>query len=93
MDVGHAQITTARKGVTLLLSYLIFTKPLTEQHGTGLLLIVMGIVLKMVPEHKIPTWNAVQNAVVKHSKSTFNIEKNLGRSDETLDDGEKGALI
>ncbi|KAG7654048.1 UAA transporter [Arabidopsis suecica] len=45
-----AMITTARKAVTLLLSYLIFTKPLTEQHGTGLLLISMGIILKMVPD-------------------------------------------
>lgn len=35
-----------------MLSYLIFTKPLTEQHGTGLLLIAMGIILKMLPEHK-----------------------------------------
>ncbi|KAL1201640.1 UDP-galactose/UDP-glucose transporter 2 [Cardamine amara subsp. amara] len=51
-----ALITTARKGVTLLLSYLIFTKPLTEQHGSGLLLIAMGIVLKMVPmDSKSPT--------------------------------------
>ncbi|XP_020873599.1 UDP-galactose/UDP-glucose transporter 2 isoform X2 [Arabidopsis lyrata subsp. lyrata] len=51
-----ALITTARKGVTLLLSYLIFTKPLTEQHGSGLLLIAMGIVLKMVPmDSKAPT--------------------------------------
>lgn len=41
--------------MTLLLSYMIFTKPLTEQHGTGLLLIGMGIVLKMVPEYKPPT--------------------------------------
>ncbi|KAF7844683.1 UDP-galactose/UDP-glucose transporter 2 [Senna tora] len=46
-----AMITTARKAVTLLLSYLIFTKPLTEQHGSGLLLIAMGIVLKMLPEN------------------------------------------
>ena len=46
------QVTTARKAVTLLLSYLIFTKPLTEQHVTGLLLITMGIVLKLVPENK-----------------------------------------
>ena len=38
--------------MTLLLSYLIFTKPLTEQHVTGLLLITMGIVLKLVPENK-----------------------------------------
>ncbi|KAG8382304.1 hypothetical protein BUALT_Bualt05G0062900 [Buddleja alternifolia] len=47
-----AMITTARKAVTLLLSYLIFTKPLTEQHGSGLLLIAMGIVLKLVPDSK-----------------------------------------
>ncbi|CAN6484989.1 unnamed protein product [Victoria cruziana] len=45
-----AMITTARKAVTLLLSYIIFTKPLTEQHGTGLLLIGMGITLKMLPD-------------------------------------------
>lgn len=49
-----AMITTARKAVTLLLSYLIFTKPLTEQHGTGLLLIGMGIILKLLPENKAP---------------------------------------
>lgn len=40
--------------MTLLLSYLIFTKPLTEQHGTGLLLIAMGIVLKMLPADNNP---------------------------------------
>ncbi|KNA17605.1 hypothetical protein SOVF_078630 [Spinacia oleracea] len=47
-----AMVTTARKAVTLLLSYLLFTKPLTEQHGTGLLLITMGIVIKLLPDHK-----------------------------------------
>ncbi|CAN6704286.1 unnamed protein product [Malus baccata var. baccata] len=47
-----AMITTARKAVTLLLSYLIFTKPLTEEHGTGLLLIGMGITLKLLPENQ-----------------------------------------
>lgn len=49
------QITTARKAVTLLLSYVIFTKPMTEQHGSGLLLIAMGIILKMLPDSKLPT--------------------------------------
>jgi len=49
-----AMVTTARKAVTLLLSYLIFTKPLTEQHGTGLILIGMGIVLKLLPDNKLP---------------------------------------
>ncbi|TKY63830.1 UDP-galactose/UDP-glucose transporter 2 [Spatholobus suberectus] len=47
-----AMITTARKAVTLLLSYLIFTKPLTEQHGAGLLLIAMGITLKIFLDDK-----------------------------------------
>ncbi|KAK7340206.1 hypothetical protein VNO77_20903 [Canavalia gladiata] len=50
-----AMITTARKAVTLLLSYLIFTKPLTEQHGSGLLLIAMGITMKMLPDNNKPT--------------------------------------
>lgn len=44
-----AMITTTREAVTLLLSYLIFTKPLTEQHGSGLVHIAMGITLKMLP--------------------------------------------
>lgn len=44
-------MTTARKALTLLLSYLIFTKPLTEQHGSGLLLISMGIILKLLPDY------------------------------------------
>lgn len=35
-----------------MLSYLIFTKPLTEQHGTGLLLMSMCIIMKMLPENK-----------------------------------------
>ncbi|KAG2720180.1 hypothetical protein I3760_02G025200 [Carya illinoinensis] len=47
-----SKVTTARKAVTLLLSYMIFTKPLTEQHGTGLLLIAMGITLKLLPDNK-----------------------------------------
>lgn len=33
---------------------MIFTKPLTEQHGTGLLLIAMGIILKMLPDTQAP---------------------------------------
>lgn len=49
-----AMVTTARKAVTLLLSYVIFTKPMTEQHGTGLLLISMGIILKLLSEYKDP---------------------------------------
>lgn len=79
--------------MTLLLSYLIFTKPLTEQHGTGVLLISMGIMLKMVPENKVPSWSTVQNAVVNHSKSAFNVEKNRVGNQEILEDEEKKNLI
>jgi hypothetical protein len=43
-----------RKVFTLLLSYLIFTKPLLGQHCMGLLLISTGIGLKMSPGF-IPT--------------------------------------
>ena len=67
------QITTARKAVTLLLSFLIFTKPLTEQHGTGLLLIAMGIILKMLPENKLPGGSAV----AKHRKPSMKADNSL----------------
>lgn len=67
-----SQVTTARKAVTLLLSYMIFTKPLTGQHATGLLLIAMGIVLKLLPEHK--PYNRASNlpSPDKNGKSTYN---------------------
>ena len=45
-------ITTAREAVTLLLPCLIFTKPLTKQHESGLVCIAMGITLNMLPENK-----------------------------------------
>ncbi|CAM6049002.1 unnamed protein product [Sphagnum compactum] len=45
-----AMVTTARKAVMFLLSYIIFTKPLSEQHYTGLILLVMGFVLKMMAD-------------------------------------------
>ncbi|KAK3224702.1 hypothetical protein Dsin_004564 [Dipteronia sinensis] len=72
-----AMITTARKGVTLLLSYLIFTKPLTEQHGTGLLLIAMGVILKMLPENKVATRNPNYRGLGKNRNSITNEEKSL----------------
>ena len=50
---------------------MIFTKPLTEQHGTGLLLIAMGIILKMLPEN-----NNKPIKRVTASTSSVNIAKN-----------------
>lgn len=78
-----SQITTARKAVTLLLSYLIFTKPLTEQHGTGLLLIAMGIILKLLPDNKspqrgespVPASRASKSSSIEDGKSRLGIEE------------------
>ncbi|KAM7260410.1 hypothetical protein ACFE04_016151 [Oxalis oulophora] len=83
-----ALITTARKAVTLLLSYFIFTKPLTEQHGTGLLFIVMGIILKMLPDNKLPTYSSVTNAarqgisMLKDDKAAVQSGKDSENEDE-----------
>jgi len=83
------QITTARKAVTLLLSYLIFTKPLTEQHGSGLLLIAMGITLKMLPDSKFSSTKRVLKSSPKDltAKSTAdedleNLPNSEGENDE-----------
>ncbi|KAH9602240.1 hypothetical protein KSS87_009753 [Heliosperma pusillum] len=64
-----AMVTTARKAVTLLLSYLLFTKPLTEQHGTGLILIGMGIALKLLPDNKPQRRVSLPIAVFKSEKT------------------------
>ncbi|KAJ8450176.1 hypothetical protein Cgig2_033370 [Carnegiea gigantea] len=78
-----AMVTTARKAVTLLLSYLLFTKPLTEQHGTGLLLISMGIILKLLPDNKPPKRAVIAPEISKQGM------KNLGNEDEQ----ERQALV
>ncbi|KAL2543970.1 UDP-galactose/UDP-glucose transporter 4 [Forsythia ovata] len=78
-----AMITTARKAVTLLLSYLIFTKPLTEQHGSGLLLIAMGIILKLVPDTKPPNQALVSSTHRKiHPKKVKTPENGADEGDE-----------
>ncbi|XP_024987016.1 UDP-galactose/UDP-glucose transporter 2-like [Cynara cardunculus var. scolymus] len=64
-----ALVTTARKAVTLLLSYVIFTKPMSEQHGIGLILIAAGIMMKLLPDHKIPPQLRLSNSIVKQVKS------------------------
>ncbi|GKU95352.1 hypothetical protein SLEP1_g8723 [Rubroshorea leprosula] len=72
-----AMITTARKAVTLLLSYMIFTKPLTEQHGTGLLLIAMGIILKLLPDNKPVSRTSTSNVDTKQTKSSSSEAKRV----------------
>lgn len=62
-----AQVTTLRKVFTLLLSYLIFTKPLMGQHCVGLLLISSGIGLKMTPDF-MPTPSFMKPARAAPSK-------------------------
>ncbi|KAB2063651.1 hypothetical protein ES319_A10G230100v1 [Gossypium barbadense] len=65
-----AMIRTARETVTLLLSYMIFTKPLAECHESGLLLICMGIVLKMLPNAKPSPRVQVSNVNAKKPKAS-----------------------
>ncbi|KAK3022818.1 hypothetical protein RJ639_046638 [Escallonia herrerae] len=80
-----AMVTTARKAVTLLLSYMIFTKALTEQHVTGLLLITMGIVLKMLPDSKTPKRSPTSSSMGKIERPTHreeNITQTVNEDDE-----------
>ncbi|MCD7446591.1 enolase-phosphatase E1 [Datura stramonium] len=82
-----AMVTTARKAVTLLLSYLIFTKPLTKQHCSGFLFISMGIVSRLLPDSK-PPQRAVKSGNIRriHHK-----DENL--SSENIADEEKRPLV
>ncbi|XP_057435561.1 UDP-galactose/UDP-glucose transporter 2-like isoform X1 [Lotus japonicus] len=81
-----AMITTARKAVTLLLSYLLFTKPLTEQHGSGLLLIAMGITLKMLPENKAAPTKRVLSSSSRANNSAKDEELATLPADSREDD-------
>ncbi|KAK4486438.1 hypothetical protein RD792_009116 [Penstemon davidsonii] len=86
-----AMVTTARKGVTLLLSYIIFTKPLTEQHGSGLILIAMGIILKLVPDNKPP--NRVGAPAPDSAGSHRKEGKRPVRNEDGEEDEEKRPLV
>jgi adenosine 3'-phospho 5'-phosphosulfate transporter B3 len=81
--------------VTLLLSYLIFTKPLTEQHGSGLILIAMGITLKMLPENKpIITQRALNSSPrINTAKSTTGDEELGELQDSVAEDDERRPLV
>jgi hypothetical protein len=43
-------VTTLRKVVSILLSYVIFTKPLLGEHELGLILIGFGVLVKTLPQ-------------------------------------------
>ncbi|KAA8520570.1 hypothetical protein F0562_014826 [Nyssa sinensis] len=81
-----AMVTTARKAVTLLLSYLIFTKPLTEEHGTGLLLISMGIILKLLPDNKLPKRTPSSSSMAKIERPSYVEENRTGVQNEEEDE-------
>ncbi|KAM7508706.1 hypothetical protein LguiA_019159 [Lonicera macranthoides] len=87
-----AMVTTARKAVTLLLSYLIFTKPLTEQHVSGLLLITMGIVMKMLPDNRPPNRSPSSSSIAKIQKPSYSDDKRT-RAENEEDDEEKRPLV
>ncbi|XP_059650983.1 UDP-galactose/UDP-glucose transporter 4-like [Cornus florida] len=85
-----AMVTTARKAVTLLLSYMIFTKPLTEQHGSGLLLISMGIILKLLPENKPPKRAGASFSTARIEKPSYGEEN---RTRVVNEEEEKRSLV
>ncbi|GMI95781.1 UDP-galactose transporter 2 [Hibiscus trionum] len=82
-----AMVTTARKAVTLLLSYMIFTKPLTQQHRTGLLLIAMGITLKLLPLDIKPVYKRVS------SSSSSSADHKTGNSSTAEIEEEKNPMV
>ncbi|KVH90014.1 UAA transporter [Cynara cardunculus var. scolymus] len=43
--------------------------PMSEQHGIGLILIAAGIMMKLLPDHKIPPQLRLSNSIVKQVKS------------------------
>ncbi|KAG5565592.1 hypothetical protein RHGRI_001492 [Rhododendron griersonianum] len=90
-----AMVTTARKAVTLLLSYLIFTKPLTGQHGSGLLQISMGIVMKLLPDNKYPKRGPTLSDIPKSEKTVNFSEENRFRvgNDEEEAEEEKRPVV
>lgn len=76
-----AMVTTARKALTLLVSYLLFTKPFSEQHLTGILLISMGIILKMIPD---PFAKLAQQQYLPISSSIRSSSKEIDDTDEEV---------
>lgn len=91
-----SQVTTARKAVTLLLSYLIFTKPLTDQHGTGLLLIAMGITVKLLPDknpYKRSSTSSAKKAKIEKPSANDEEERVFQLGTEDVEDEEKRRLV
>jgi hypothetical protein len=83
------QVTTAWKAVTLL-SYIIFTKPLSEQHYTSLILLVMGFVLKMMADQsdsKHSSHHKATSLQLETLKGSIYSTENLGSgSDKIIDE-------
>ncbi|KAH7841053.1 hypothetical protein Vadar_025001 [Vaccinium darrowii] len=88
-----AMVTTARKAVTLLLSYLIFTKPLTVQHVGGLLLLSLGIGMKLLPDNKCPKRTTSSSEIPKSENPVNDSEENRFRSGIEEEEEEERPLI
>jgi hypothetical protein len=84
------QVTTAHKAVMFLLSYIIFTKPLSEQRYTGLILFVMGFVLKMMADQsnsKHSSHHKAASLQLETPKGSMYSTENLGSgSDKIIDE-------
>lgn len=84
------QVTSALKAVMLLLSYIIFTKPLSEQHYTGPILLVTGFLLKMIADQsdsKPSSHHKAASLQLKTPKGSMYSTENLGSgSDKIIDE-------
>ncbi len=84
------QVTTAHKAVMLLLSYIIFTEPLSEQHYTGLILLVMRFVLKMMADQsdsKHSSHHKAASLQLETPRGSMYSTENLGSgSDKIIDE-------
>lgn len=79
--------------MTLLLSYLIFTKPLTVQHVGGLLLLSMGIGMKLLPDNKCPKRTTPSSEIPKSENPVNYGEENRFRSGIEEEEEEERPLI
>ena len=71
---------------------MIFTKPLTEQHGTGLILISMGIILKMLPlQDSTPTKRSTRPSMAAMVEISSNSDKSIDVVDN--DEEEQRPLV
>ncbi|VBB28373.1 unnamed protein product [Acanthocheilonema viteae] len=68
-------ITTARKAITIILSFLFFSKPFVTQYFWGALLILIAVYLNLYSKNRA-SWELIVKDFIQHLCATYNA-KNL----------------